>query len=93
MDYHQTMWAEMSPDVYDGESCDQVRPRWHVFAEGDMDSDYIDAIMLDAKHFPPGTKVLVLEPQCPQCMKIQELCRADEACDFDWDAWILGQYS
>lgn len=92
-DYHTTMWAELSPDVYDGETCDQVRPRWHGYADGDMDSDYSDTLEFDSKHFPPGTKVLVQEPLCPKCGQIPELCRSDECCDFDWDAWIEDRYS
>ncbi|PKM43244.1 MAG: hypothetical protein CVV05_15470 [Gammaproteobacteria bacterium HGW-Gammaproteobacteria-1] len=93
MEYHQTMWAEMKPDVYDGENCDQVRPRWHAHAEGDMDSDYTETVTLDSKQFPPGTKILVMEPCCPKCGMIPDLCRTDEGCDFDWDAWTLDQYS
>lgn len=92
-DYRQTMWAEMSPDIYGGETCDQMRHRWHSFAEGDMDSDYSDALELAAKHFPPGTKVLILEPECPKCQQTPEICRGDEGCDFDWDAWTAERYS
>ncbi|MET4160540.1 hypothetical protein ABIE61_000354 [Marinobacterium sp. MBR-111] len=93
MEYHQTMWAEMSPDVYSGENCDQVRPRWNAHADGDMDSDYIEALTIDAKHFPPGTKIQILEPCCPKCGQIPELCRGDDGCDFNWDEWVLGKYS
>ncbi len=93
IDYRQTMWAEMSPDLYDGENCDQLLPRWHGFAEGDRDSDYLETLEFAAKHFPPGTKVLVLEPECPKCQQIPEFCRGDDACDFDWDAWTADRYS
>lgn len=93
MKFRQTMWAEMSPDLYDGETCDQLRPRWHGFAEGDMDSDHSDVLTLDSKHFPPGTKVLVLEPECPKCEQIPDLCRSAESCDFDWDSWVQDKYS
>jgi len=93
IDYRQTMWAEMSPDMYDGAACDQVRSRWHGFCEGDMDSDYSDALEFVAMHFPPGTKVLILEPECPKCHQIPKLCRGDDCCDFDWDSWTADRYS
>lgn len=93
MKYRETMWAEMSPDVYDGPNCEEVRPRWNVFADGDMDSDYQDLLELDSRHFPPGTKIVVLEPKCPKCDQIRELCSGDDGCDFDWDEWTANQYS
>lgn len=93
MEYRQTMRAEMEPDVYGGENCDEVRPRWNAYAEGDMDADYSDSITIDAKHYPPGTKISVLEPCCPKCGQIPEFCRASDGCDFDWDAWVLDEYS
>jgi hypothetical protein len=58
-----------------------------------MDSDYIEALTIDAKHFPPGTKIQILEPCCPKCGQIPELCRGDDGCDFNWDEWVLGKYS
>lgn len=87
------MWAVMAPDVYGGESCEEVIPRWLAYAEGDMDSGYEENIVLDAKYFPPGTKISVLEPCCPKCSQVSEFCRSDESCDFDWDTWALDQYS
>ena len=93
IEYRKTMWAEMSPDVYGGETCDQMHPRWIGFAEGDRDSDYSDRIEFDAKNFPAGTKVIVLEPECPKCHQVSSLCQSDETCDFDWNRWILERYS
>lgn len=66
--YRATQWATMKPDVYGGPKCDQIVPRWHVYAEGDKDSDYIrGALKLDGRTFPPGTKVTIQEPVCPDC--------------------------
>jgi hypothetical protein len=93
MEYHEIMRAEMSPDVYAGESCDQIKPRWHGHCEGDMDSDYFDLLELDPTQFPPGTKVVVLQPCCPECGQIAEICTLDEYCDFDWEQWTLSKYS
>lgn len=92
MKRREIMWAEMSPDLYAGETCDQVRPRWHCHAEGDMDSDHMESISLDAKHFVPGTKIVVMEPECPQCGMVASCCITDKACDFDWDAWRDDKY-
>ncbi|SEG20891.1 hypothetical protein [Marinobacterium lutimaris] len=93
MSHSQTMQAEMRPDLYAGENADQMRPQWRTYCEGDMDGDFLDILTLDAKRFPPGTKVLVLEPCCPECGQVVECCRTDDECDFDWDEWVLDQYS
>lgn len=93
MKYREIMWAEMSPDVYAGKNCDQVRPRWKAHAEGDRDSDYSDTLTLGSEHFMPGTKVVVMEPICPTCKQLSSMCRDDEGCDFDWDNWVQEQYS
>lgn len=91
MEHRTTIWAEMSPDVYDGETCDQIRARWDAYADGDMDSDYTDVLKFDSKSFPPGTKIIVTEPECPNCQTIKELCEDD--CTFDWDLWVREKYS
>lgn len=91
--YRQTMWAEMKPDLYAGDSCDEVRPLFEGFADGDMDSDVSETIEFSAKHFPAGTKILVLEPECPKCHQVPELCRGDDCCDFDWDMVRDNSYS
>lgn len=100
----ETMWAEMKPDVYGGENCDEILPRWHCYAAGDKDSDYqAEPLTLDARTFPPGTKITISEPLCPSCGEFREpkyptpkigpvyggVCR----CGFDWDAWVLDNYS
>jgi hypothetical protein len=93
--FRQTMRAEMRPDCYGGETCDQIQPRWNAYAHGDKQDDYTrEPLTLDAKHFPPGTMVIVQEPTCPECDELREPpfdkpCR----CGFDWNAWTLSQYS
>lgn len=99
----ETMSATMQPDMYDGPTCDQMRPRWYCFADGDKQADYQDAALeLDPKLFPPGTRVVVFEPICPQCKETREpnykngkylpgfaaKCR----CGFDWEAWTANEY-
>lgn len=99
----ETMWAEHKPDVYDGPNCDQVRPRWEVYADGDMDSDTSADVELSARTFPPGTKIVISEPLCPSCGELREpIHPAPETgpiysgpcrCGFDWDKWVSDQYS
>lgn len=102
--FQETMRAEMKPDVYGGPGCDEVRPEWVVFAEGDKDSDTIEDLGMKAIHFPPGTKVVVLEPVCPDCGELREpiwpnpgknmpLYTGPCRCGFDWDKWVLENFS
>jgi hypothetical protein len=104
IEYRATQWAEMKPDVYAGDSCDQVEPRWEVSSEGDMGgSDTLETVELDARTFPPGTKITIEEPVCPQCGDLPEpifpipeggpLYAGPCSCGFDWDAWTRDQYS
>lgn len=99
---HETMWAEMHPDVYDGPNCDQVRPDWEVGAEGDKcsPSSHGDQLELSAKTFPPGTTVVVSVPMCPNCSEpadyyfnhldgTMDKCQ----CGFDWNDWVQNEYS
>lgn len=66
-EFRETMWAEMKPDCYGGKHCNELRPRWEAYAEGDKDEDTTDTIDLAASTFPPGTKIVVSEPVCPIC--------------------------
>lgn len=94
LEYKEIMWAEMSPDMYSGPNCDELKPRWHGFCEGDMDSEYYEEpLQLCATTFKPGTKVIVLEPCCPKCGQIASLCEDYEPCDFNWDEWVACEYS
>lgn len=100
----ETMWAEQRPDCYGGGSCDQVEPQWRCYADGDMDADHTkEPLILDAKTFPPGTKVTVSEPVCPERSSLREVVfptpdsgpqfKSKCGCGFDWRAWVLDQYS
>lgn len=93
--YQIVMQAQMEPDLYAGDNCDEVNPRWHATAEGDRDSEYISIVELDAKHFPAGTKVSISVPCCPAC-GINAYHPRDEQdkceCGFDWPAWTQEKY-
>lgn len=97
LNHHTIMWGEMKPDVYSGENMDQHRARWHTHCDGDMDSEYSDATLaLDPKLFPPGTKISVEVPRCPQCDLPSEFVSEQTRlcdCGFDWKTWTEDQYS
>jgi len=98
-----TMWAELSPDMYDGPTCDRVRHRWWVRCQGEEGEYQHDDLVLDPKAFPPGTKITIQEPRCPNCGEIRmqvypapkEGPRFDTKCNcgFDWEAWTANEYS
>ena len=100
----ETMSAEMKPDVYGGKTCDKVVPGWECHAEGDLESESgLPALELAACTFPPGTKVVITEPVCPDCGELRSpkfpppkrgsIYGGPCDCGFDWDKWVLDQYS
>lgn len=102
--YQEVMWAENAPDVYSGAKCDQIGPsRWKCSSLGDRgESDFETTIRLAARIFPPGTKVVISEPVCPQCGEHREPTTlptgkitfdAKCECGFDWDEWTKEKYS
>lgn len=101
MEYHETMSAVMAPDVYDGPNCDQIRPQWYASAEGDKgDGDHSEAVTLAADTFPPGTKIKIEVPCCPDCHTPADFSYDPASrrtlpceCGFDWEAWARDEYS
>lgn len=93
--YEPTTWFEMKPDIYGGDNCDQHIPTWDVYSDGDKNSTSIDKITLDAKDFPPGTKIVISEPVCPKCGMTVGMCMelGTDQCEFDWENWVEEQYS
>lgn len=90
LEYQEVARAEMHPDVYGGESCDQVIPMWKSYWDGDKDEDHSkEPIELLAEQYPPGTRIVISVPVCPNCRYIPEMC----SCGFDWNGWIQDQYS
>jgi hypothetical protein len=98
------MWADMEPDCYGGNTGDQIRPRWNTYADGDKEGGYEDLLTLDPATFPPGTKLVISIPGCPNCGEpwFPDPIRYEAGgplyhgkcdCGFDWDAWVLEQYS
>lgn len=101
----ESMWAEMAPDLYSGENCDEQRPQWRCLDVGGKgDSDELETLKLAANTFPPGTIVSVTEPVCPECGNAREpnfpinhetgptfVSKCD--CGFDWDRWVGEEYA
>lgn len=92
--YRTIMWAEMSPDVYDGPNCDEHSPRWETYCEGDKGgSEFLFGdIILDPATFPPGTKIEISVPLCPKCETEEEM-HDNNICDFNWRQWTEEKYS
>lgn len=101
MDLVETMTAVAEPDVYGGVNFDELIPRWHLWAEGDKDSEYShEPLKLFPSTFPPGTKISISEPLCPNCEQHREPKTTDPLtyegpchCGFDWDGWVQDEYS
>lgn len=101
----ETMWMEMKPNCYGGDTCDQVEPQWHCYADGDKDSDdQRTPLIFDPSEFAPGTKITVSEPHCPSCDEYRgrqfpppengpPIFEKKCECGFDWEAWVLNEYS
>lgn len=93
-EYERVLTAEVSPDVYGGDQCNQVLPRWEAYADGDMQGEtFTEPLELIASMYPAGTRVMVEQPCCPDCHQIAEMCAVDDGCSFDWDYWIECEYS
>lgn len=77
----------MAPDYYAGDSCDQVRPRWMVGIpkEGDEEEGEILKMDLVARRFPPGTRVLLEYPCCPECGESADAQTPLEPINGAWD--------
>ena len=99
-------WAELRPDCYAGDSCEEIAPRWYAETEGDMSPEEgIQSLDFPAHLFPPGTKITVEVPVCPQCHEMPmpypmpgskksdyiRQCRC--GCGFDWEAWAIDRFS
>lgn len=93
MERTQVIWWEMKPDMYAGESCDEMQPRWYGYADGDKEGGFDQEIVLRPDRFPPGTTVVVSIPCCPECEMDAESCKAVGHCEFNWDEWVESEYS
>lgn len=63
-------------------------------------ADFIDILELDAKTFPPGTRVIISVPDCPECFESADfafdgrtMTMGKCSCGFDWNKWAQNEYS
>ena len=90
MDRKDIMWAEIKVDCYDGKECDRHRKYWNAYADGDMQDENISGnLEISLDQYPPGTKVIISIPECPECDETSDTC----SCGFDWKNWAEEQYS
>lgn len=97
--------VEVKADVYGGKTCDEVSNYFNVYAEGDMqDSNDKEDIVLKCKEMPPGTRISVEYPSCPNCTEprhdvveagkgITGHVKFCSGCGFNWEKWVLDNYS
>lgn len=105
---HLIMRAEVVADCYSGDTCDQVVNKFKVYCDGDRDSDTItEDLVIALASLPAGAFVTVTYPVCPECgtPREDEYEHTDGGlrqtghkakcgcCGFDWQEWVLGQYS
>ena len=100
IEMEEVMWTEQSPDIYGGDSCNQIIPRWKGHCAGDMDGDVSQDLSLIATHFPPGTKVVVSVPLCPECGESSDMAlnyrngaMKNCTCGYDWNQYARDTYS
>lgn len=107
MNYYNIIQSTLELDVYCGEKCNKSEPQWNSYCDGDMDSNISSKpIILSPLHFPPGTKVSISVPTCPECNLPRmssggqndqgETIVTHEAkcdCGFDWLACEQNEYS
>ena len=98
--YVEIMWAEQKPDCYDGPDCDQLRPEFELTGDDKGGAETADHVHLLPRMFPPGTRLVVSVPICPNCEDQSDLYldghsgKMDKCqCGFDWENWAVGQYS
>lgn len=109
MEFREIMRATQAPDVYAGEACNSIEPRWIGSADGDKDGDgpvgRDGVISLAARTFPPGTVISIQSPECPECGEVpSDMGDLPDGkggwytswkcgCAFDWRAFTLDTFS
>lgn len=108
MQLHSIMTAEVKVDCYSGENCDQHRKYFDMYCDGDMEGgeNGEDQIVIDLAQLPPGAKITVQYPVCPECGTAREdsmqfvegvykiVGHPDMCqCGFDWKNWAEEEYA
>lgn len=92
--YKTSAWAEVKVDIYAGECCQDHKPYIEAFVDGDRESDSLPQLLIDAKRWPPGTKIKIEVPCCPECGLDAEFKNESGNCEcgFNWVEWVEEQY-
>lgn len=62
------MTAEVVADCYSGDNCNESKNYFNIYCEGDkQDGTDRDDIVIEVDTLPPGTKISVEYPICPDC--------------------------
>lgn len=109
MKYNAIMTAEVKVDCYAGDTCDQQRKYFNIYCAGDMQDDDSSEKKLTIKlsELPPGARVLVQYPVCPECGTTREdkfrhsgggsmkiIGHSEKChCGFDWHQWVENEYA
>lgn len=104
IDRQEVMRSEVKVDIYEDD-----RPKFfEAYCEGDMDSDtHREDIVINLAELPPGAKVSVEYPCCPDCGQARfdkfehlpggrmKVIGHETTCDcgFDWVNWEDEQFS
>lgn len=90
------------PDCYDGKTCDRHRPRWMTSypKEGDEEVGETLEVKLDACMMPPGSRVTIEVPVCPECGYPADMREPrgkrrkwpNCQCGFSWSKWAEANY-
>lgn len=104
---HEIMRTEVIADCYAGDNCDEVRKQFKTYCAGDMDSETHDEnVTIRLRDLPVGAVISVTYPTCQKCGEPRQddlRFRANRwrlvghhekcSCGFDWNEWILDNYS
>lgn len=89
VEWSQAGSVELKVDCYDGLDCDEHRPYWSMDVDKEGPTEMPDPLLLRVEHWPPGTRVEITVPLCPECNTESGDC----ACGFDWKSWREERYS
>jgi len=101
--YKPMLMSEVVADIY-------VEPhskQFNTFCEGDMmDDTHTDDLIVALQNLPPGAKIVISYPCCPDCGMPREdkyehssggikIIGHEETCDcgFDWKEWVEMTYA
>ena len=96
-EYIEEMEIEAHPDVYGGEKCDEIILGWTADVPKEGKGPIGDVLELLARAYPPGTKVTIHVPCCPECQEpagmLEDVLADCFSCGFSWTDWVKEEFS